>query len=194
MNVDADADADAALFGDALGCDERLPIVFSADPIDTAAAAAQALGLLRALALIDEARDGEREDGDPQTAELARIEAKVDLLLSLFGAMLRERQPALPSSVVRWSRTGARFLTNAAPSRTSGHLRILPDARLPQVLEIPARVIATRAETQGVTLWLRFDALDPVLEAALERHVFSRHRRQIALARRAASTQASPAR
>ncbi len=192
MNVDADADA--ALFGDALGCDERLPIVFSVDPIDTSAAAAQALGLLRSLALFDEARESEREESDPQSAELARIEAKVDLLLNLFGAMLRERQAALPSSVVRWSRIGARFIANAAPTAASGHLRIMPDARLPQILELPGRVIATRTESRGVSVWVRFDALDPVLEAALERHVFSRHRRQIALARRAASTQASPAR
>jgi len=187
-------DADAALFGDALGCDERLPIAFSVDPFDTGAAAAQALGLLRALALIDEPRDGEREECDPQTAELARIEAKVDLLLNLFGAMLRERQPVLPSTAVRWSRIGARFFAAAAPPSTSGLLRILPDARLPQVLELPARLIATRTEAEGVTVWARFDALDTALEAALERHVFSRHRRQIALARRAAAAQAPLAR
>ncbi len=175
------------LFGDALGCDERLPLAFSAEPVAPDVASIQALGLLRALALFDEVRDGERDESDPQRAELARIEAKVDLVLGLLGGLLRERQPELPTTAVRWSRIGARFVTERVPTTATGHLQVLPDARMPQALLLPAKVIATRAEASGTTAWVRFELLDPAVEAALERHVFSRHRRQVALARRAAA-------
>jgi hypothetical protein len=116
-----------------------------------------------------------------------RIEAKVDLVLALLGAVLRERTTLPPPAHVRWSRLGARFHASSVPAHAAGRLRMVLDPRLPQCLELPARVIATRAEATGATLWVRFEEHDGALEAALERQVFRRHRRQVAQARRAAA-------
>ena len=179
-------DADAILFGDALGCDEVLPIEFATTAGGNASLAPQALTLLRAMSLFDDAREVEVDDSDAQVAELLRIEAKVDLVLTLLGAVLRERTTLPPPTHVRWSRVGARFHAPTAPAHATGRVRMVLDARLPQCLELPARVIATRPEANGATLWVRFEGHDGALEAALERQVFRRHRRQVAQARRAA--------
>ncbi|HEY9253827.1 MAG TPA: PilZ domain-containing protein, partial [Stenotrophomonas sp.] len=59
---------------------------------------------------------------------------------------------------------------------------------LPEAIELPVRVLAEAASgTGGCFLWLQFDDLEPGLEAALERHLFRLHRRQIAETRRSRS-------
>ncbi len=175
--------AEHALFGDALGCDETLPAAFVGG---TAAAGGDGAGLLRALSLIEETGEAEREDADPRSGELARVEAKLDLVLALLGWVLRAQRPDLAPVALRWSRFGACVHAATAPSAHTGLLRVALDPRLPQPLELPARLIACEPEGEGVRLWLRFDRLDPALESALERHVFRRHRRAVAEARRSA--------
>jgi hypothetical protein len=175
------AAAEHALFGDALGCHETLPAVF----VD-GAAGGDAAALLRALALIEESGEAEREDSDPRGADLARVEAKLDLVLALLGSVLRAQQPELPPAMLRWSRFGACVHAASTPTFDVGRLRVALDPRVPQPLELPARLIACEPEGEGVRLWLRFEHLDPALESALERHVFRRHRRAVAEARRSA--------
>lgn len=177
------AAAEHALFGDALGCDEILPAAFVGG---TGPAEGDGAGVLRALALIEETGEPEREDSDARGAELARVEAKLDLVLALLGSVLRAQRPDLAPVALRWSRLGACVHAATAPSADTGCLRVALDPRLPQPLELPARVIACEPEGEGVRLWLSFERLDPALESALERHVFRRHRRAVAEARRSA--------
>ncbi len=178
-------DADDLLFGDALGCEERLPLAFAPGARPGDHWRGQATLLLRALALFDESRDGDGDDADPQRLDLHRIEAKLDVVIALLGTVLGDRAAALPAVALRWSRVGVRFRAAHAPAVADGCLRVQPDARLPQVIELPVRVVATRSEADGeCTAWVRFVGLDEALEAALERHVFRRHRRQVAEARR----------
>lgn len=178
------AAGDDALFGDALGCEERLPAAFEPGARPAAGAAHGAALLLRTLAVMEEGGEPEREDDDPRAAELSRIEAKLDLVLALLGAVAAARAPALPEVPVRWSRLGARLQLPAPPAVPAGVLRVHLDPRLPQPLELPVRVVGTEAIGTGWLAWMRFEDLDPALEAALERHVFRRHRRAVAEARR----------
>jgi hypothetical protein len=181
-------EADALLFGDALGFDDRLPLAFSAGGQPGGHWRAQATLLLRALALFDESRDADCDDADPQRVELHRIEAKLDVVIALLGSVLGERANALPPVVLRWSRVGVRFRAAATPALGAGCLRLQPDSRLPQVIELPVDVVAVRPEAEGdSTVWARFVGVDEPLEAALERHVFRRHRRQVAESRRGAT-------
>ena len=176
---------DEALFGDALGCEERLPAAFVPGASAAPGAAARDLMLLRALSMMEEGADGERDDADPRGAEMARIEAKLDLVLALLGAAVAARAEPLPPLSLRWSRLGARLRLPSAPASPAGVLRVHLDPRLPQPLELPARLVGTEPLGAECLAWLRFDDLDPALEAALERHVFRRHRRAVAEARRA---------
>ena len=149
-------------------------------------AAARGLMLLRALAMMDDGAEGERDEADPRAAELSRIEAKVDLVLARLGAVLSARAESLPATALRWSRLGARLRLASSPARPDGVLRVHLDPRLPQALELPARLVGTERLGGECLAWLRFEGLDPALEAALERHVFRRHRREVAESRRAA--------
>ena len=65
-------------------------------------------------------------------------------------------------------------------------LRVHLDPRLPQPLELPARLVGTERLGPECLAWLRFEDLGDALESALERHVFRRHRRAVAEARRQA--------
>lgn len=175
---------DEALFGDALGCDERLPAAFVPGASPAPGAAARDLMLLRALAMMEEGTDPVREDGDARSAEFARVEAKLDLVLALLGAVVATRAQALPLLPLRWSRLGARLRLPGPPAAPTGVLQVHLDPRLPLALELPARLVGTESLGAECLAWLRFDDLDPALESALERHVFRRHRRAVADARR----------
>lgn len=175
---------DEALFGDALGCEERLPAAFVPGASPAPGAASRDLMLLRALAMMEEGADVERDDADPRGAELARVEAKLDLVLALLGAVVASRAQPLPLVPLRWSRLGARLRLPAPPASPSGVLQVHLDPRLPQALELPARLVGTEPLGTECLAWLRFEGLEPALESALERHVFRRHRRAVAEARR----------
>lgn len=173
-----------ALFGDALGCEERLPIAFDAGAAPAPGSSSRAAMLLRALAVMEDGSEVERDEADPQGAELARIEAKLDLVLALLGAVAAARSPALPQVAMRWSRLGVRLRLPAPPAAAHGVLHVHLDPRLPQPLELPVRLVGTEPVGAEHLAWMRFEGLDAPLEAALERHVFRRHRRAVAEARR----------
>ncbi|MFN7550048.1 MAG: PilZ domain-containing protein [Pseudomonadota bacterium] len=180
------AGADQALFGDALGCEERLPVEFLPGAVAPPGAAARDLMLLRVLATMEDGAEGERDEGDARSAEMARVEARLDLVLALLGALAAARADTLPCASLRWSRLGARLILPAAPVAPGGVLRVPLDPRLPQPRELPARLLAAEPQGADWMAWLRFEALDAALETAVERHVFRRHRRAIAEVRRAA--------
>jgi len=179
--------AEQQLFDETLSCELTLPVEFRPGAMPPRAGAAEAL--LRALAQVEDTRteDSLEERGElPQAVQ--RMEAKLDLMLGLLGRLARQSQPSLPVRPVRWSRLGMRLECDApsglAPG-AAGVLALQPGDWLPEAVELPARVLAEAASgTGGGFLWLRFDELAPGLEAAVERHLFRLHRRQVAEARR----------
>ncbi len=178
-------DADALLFDDTLGCDEHRPAAFVAGALDatrSAQAQARAETLLLALAQSEETRLDENEEHGEIPLAMQRVEAKLDLLLGLFATLLRDRQGALAPLPLRWSTRGARLeqQVHTPAVGTVGVLRMQPTDWLPDLVELPARVVAAESDR----VWLAFDPLTPSLAEALERHLFRQHRRQIALLRR----------
>ena len=179
-------EADAALFGDALACDEVRPAGFEPATPDPAALHAEALraeAFLQALAVVEDSRGDDNDEHGPTALALQRIEARLDLLTTLVGSLLHgpDRDPPRP---LRWSALGARLQGPPAAPGSSGWLRLQPSDALPQVLRLPARVLACEELGAQACLWLRFEPLSPALAAALERHLFRVHRREIAEKRR----------
>ena len=179
-------EADAALFGEALACDEVRPCGFEPAHLDAAALHAEALraeAFLQALATIEDSRGEDPEEHGATALALQRIEARLDLLTALVGSLLHgaDRDPPRP---LRWSALGARLPGPDVAVGSDGWLRIRPSDLLPQPLRLPVRVLATEAAPDGARLWLRFEGLPPGLTAALERHLFRLHRREIAERRR----------
>jgi len=181
------ADADAVLFGDVLACEEVRCAAFvpaALDPATVQSDSVQAETFLQAIAVVEDGRGDDPEEHGPTTLALNRIESKLDLLTTLVGALLRNSD-ADPVQAIRWSALGV-CIRNATvlPEGTTGYFRIQPSDWLPQTLRLPASVLAHDGNGADSALWLRFEALSPGLETALERHLFRVHRREIAERRR----------
>jgi len=183
------ASAHDALFGDVLACEEIRPAAFLPCALDTAterSLGARAEALLRALAVVE---DGVRSSEEPEqsAADVAmhRLEAKLDLLTALV-ANLGANHDSDPLTPLQWSARGACIAVPAPlPVDTTGRLRVQPADWLPSPLILPARVLACDTDATGTArAWLAFGPLSPLLEAALERHLFRVHRRAIAESRR----------
>lgn len=180
--------ADTALFGDVLDHEDRRPAAFLPGALDAAAshaAVVHAEMLLTALANSETVRGNDDKDEHSEHGSgLQRVEAKLDLLLGLFGMLLRERGHLPPPARLRWSPRGARIELHgdafAIRPGAQGVLRVQPAEWLPDCIDLPARVIAADA----ARVWLEFAALPPSLTEALERNLFRLHRRQVAEARR----------
>ncbi|MFT4246808.1 MAG: PilZ domain-containing protein [Pseudomonas sp.] len=179
--------ADAELFQDAISCELALPAEFRLGTGITRAGAAESV--LRGIAQVEDLRGDEtsEERGELPQA-IARVEAKLDLILALIGQLARQSGHALPLRPVRWSRRGIRLeigpRSGAVPG-AAGTLALQPADWLPETIELPVTLLAEAASGNGgFFLWLRFSELGAGVEAALERHLFRLHRRQVADARR----------
>ena len=173
-------EADVALFGEALACEEVRPARFEPDTSEAAAPDAAALhaealraeAFLQALAVVEDSRGEDPEEHGATGLALQRIEARLDLLTTLVAGLLKAADRD-PPRALRWSALGS-----------TGWLRIQPSDHLPQPVQLPVRVLAVEPAADGSRLWLRFEGLPPALAAALERHLFRLHRREIAERRR----------
>jgi hypothetical protein len=173
------ADADRALFGDALACEQHRPAAFVPGAVDSAALnslCVRAEAFLQSVAVIEDSRIDEPEEHGAAGLALHRIEARLDLLTALVARLAQRDGDAWQT--VRWSASGA-FVpaVGGAEAGVQGIFRIQPCDWLPEPLQLPVTVLA--AEAAGGA-WLRFEPLTPGLTQALERHLFRVHRREIA--------------
>ncbi|GAB6196954.1 PilZ domain-containing protein [Lysobacter xanthus] len=185
MTPDAARDA---IFGESIASEDLRPAAVLAPLPDAAqrAALSRAEALMRALALVDEARPDESDEsgGDPA---VRRLEAKVDLLVGLVSALMSRDQVADLPRPLHWSARGAAIdaAEGEAPAPgTAVVLRLQPSDTLPEALLLPAHVLAVEPHAGGARLWLRFAPLPATLETLLERHLFRLHRRAVAERRR----------
>jgi|GEM_PF-966936 len=135
--------------------------------------------LLRALATIEAqppASDYESEPGTPTGRMLERLEAKIDLSLSLLSCLLgheAHHQQALPATL---SAGGIEWESASLPEAGSEILLTLHlSPKLPHPLQLPAHV---ERSGNGRAL-ARFVHLDDDTRDWLERTVFRQHRRSI---------------
>ena len=181
--------AEHALFDGALTCDVVLPARFDAGRRAVMQAPSEAL--LKGLAVAEDVRGDDPEERKEATPSQQRIEAKLDLVLSLLGRLARRHEEALPVTALRWSHRGVR-LDTASPLAcsidTPGIVTVQPATWLSDQIELPATVMDHVEGSQGVFhLWLQFEALNAGLAEAMDRHLFRLHRRQVAEARQLAS-------
>lgn len=178
--------AESELFDETLSCEVALPAEFRLGSAVVRPGSAETL--LRSVALVEDARsdDGHDDRGDA-TAQLQRLEAKLDLTMVLLGRLVRQSTQDLDLRPLRWSRRGIRLEQGARAGAAAGSLgviRLQPCDWLPDHIDLPVSVLAEAATGAGAHfLWLRFEPMGDALEMALERHLFRLHRRQIAQAR-----------
>lgn len=178
--------AESELFDETLSCDLALPAEFRLGSAVIRPGSAETL--LRSVALVEDARvdDGHDERGD--SAQLQRLEAKLDLTMVLLGRLVRQSSQELDLRPLRWSRRGIRLelgTRTGAATGSLGVIRLQPCDWLPDHIDLPVSIQAEAASGAGSCfLWLRFQPMSEALEMALERHLFRLHRRQVAESRR----------
>ncbi|WP_154654799.1 PilZ domain-containing protein [Solimonas variicoloris] len=160
---------------------DRLPLTWQTvatdgPPVDWAA---QNLRMLTALATLDERTRIEPET--PGAQEFERLHHKFDLMIELLGALLRAAQPLPAPRPVCVGAEGLAWPLDAdspAPGACVD-VRLYLHPSLPAPLQWRGRVLA---HEDGEVL-LQFAPWPEALAAAVERHVFTRHRRSVAGAR-----------
>ncbi len=177
--------AESELFDETLSCELALPAEFRLGSAVIRPGSAEML--LRSVALVEDSRGEDHDERGESTAQLQRLEAKLDLTMVLLGRLVRQSAQDLDLRPLRWSRRGIRLelgLRTGAATGSLGVIRLQPCEWLPDHIDLPVAVLAEAATGAGAHfLWLRFEPMSDALEMALERHLFRLHRRQIAQAR-----------
>ncbi|WP_101927731.1 MULTISPECIES: PilZ domain-containing protein [Luteimonas] len=178
--------ADATLFDDTLSHALTLPV--AVEPSDSIGRQTQAIALLSALAQVEDLRKDETSEDSGDLLLLAqRMDAKLDLVLSLLSRLAR-RADGLHERSLQWSCRGLRIDMAPGDALAPGShvvVRLQPSDWLPDHLELPARVLATDAAAAAPRVWVTFEGLQRDLVETLDRHLFRLHRRQVAEQRRA---------
>jgi hypothetical protein len=137
-------------------------------------------GILQTLLILDEPFLDE-EEGEVPT-HLRRLEAKVDLLVSLMGEMLATAV-AMPSPhPVQISAQALAVESTGAKRVEAGNLlkiRLFLDSNIPRPLQLYGQVRAV----QGESFILDYAPVEMALQDLLDKFVFRQHRRAIALSR-----------
>lgn len=139
--------------------------------------------LLTSVALLEEHLKSSDEPSATEL-ELQRIHHKLNLLLELVGGFLNAQSPRPEPVSLRLSWRGVQWEGAAELPRVGaiGLVEIHPSRVLPQALRWPARIVAS--SPAGVAA--DFEPMADFCQAALERHVFQHHRREVAEARQPA--------
>ncbi|MDH5256247.1 MAG: PilZ domain-containing protein, partial [Gammaproteobacteria bacterium] len=175
---------------DGLALHDFLPLAWEPSPLSDPAELEhynqETARALQALALFEEAPKELSTDPNPKGQELQHLEAKVDVLLSLVTRLASQQQglPKRHNTVLRadsleWTGPAA----EQARTGDSGVVVIYPNPLLPIPFRLAGRVVSS-VERNG-TKWriIRFEHLSPLVSVGLEKLVFRRHRRQVAIAR-----------
>jgi len=141
---------------------------------------------LQALALFEEAPKELSTDPSPKGQELQHLEAKVDVLLSLVTRLVGQQQglPKRHNTVLRadsleWTGPSA----EQARTGDSGVVVLYPNPLLPIPFRLAGRVVSSVERSGNKWRITRFEHLSPLVSVGLEKLVFRRHRRQVAIAR-----------
>jgi len=180
---------DTIVIYDKIAYEDLLPVRWrpeAAAPTDVQAAslAERNLRVLQACDALEEhgQLDKKKADDDsPHSADLMRLDFKLNVLLDLVGQLLAQTQPHPQSTQIRFNAMGAVWKSGENLSTGShGVLEITLRDVIVQPLMLPAEIV-TGADAGFVRA--RFLALGETVADHIEKLVFRRHRRKIAGAR-----------
>jgi hypothetical protein len=132
------------------------------------------LTLLNGLAALDKPAADLHAD-NPDSPQLQRLEAKIDLGLQMLGQLLNANAPLPAQHDVLLSAQALAWRCSTPPPATELQLQLFIDSRIPQPLQLKARLDGQQGE-----YWVaRFEEVSEALQDALDRAVFRWHRRQV---------------
>jgi Atypical PilZ domain, cyclic di-GMP receptor len=175
---------------DGLAIEDILPVTWEFLDFSSSAALEHAnedtARALQAIAVYEETPRAPKEDLVHMASETSRLEAKLDLVLSLLSNIVSEAV-GMPESRAMVLRNGSIEWQLAQPTETArgdmGVACVWINTHIPLPLRLPCRVDGT-IERNGFT-WAqaRFEYLAPNVRDGLGQVIFRHHRRQVAIAR-----------
>lgn len=134
-----------------------------------------------ALAIEEQGMVDKTDEKSPHAADLARLEAKVNLMVDLLGQLLAASQRRPTPAEIRFNALGAEWRTSAPPQvGEQGLLDIYLRECLAQPVTLTGRVMRVTPEGQ---VRVNFTPPGEATADLLEKLAFRRHRRQVAGAR-----------
>ncbi|HEY6126155.1 MAG TPA: PilZ domain-containing protein [Steroidobacteraceae bacterium] len=178
---------DTIVIFDKLAYEDLLPVRWrpSVQLVDDVTAQHYAERNIRVLqacdALEEHGQLDKSDDESPHSADLRRLDFKLNLLLDLAGQLLAASQPRLRPSSIRLNAMGASFTYDEGLVEGAyGVLELMLRDIVVQPLHLPAQVVSGAPAGQ---VRVRFLSLGEVVADHIEKLVFRRHRRKIAGAR-----------
>jgi hypothetical protein len=181
--------ADTIVLFEKLAYEDLLPVRWVPHPRPVDEVTAQHLAernvrVLQACDALEEYGQHEKSDDEsPHSADLMRLDFKLNLLLDLAGQLLANSQSRVTPSSIRLNSLGATWKTDeAVPAEGSyGILEVGIRDIVVQPLNLPGEAVAASRHGEAR---VRFILLGEVVADHIEKLVFRRHRRKIADARR----------
>jgi hypothetical protein len=177
---------DTIVIYDKIAYEDLLPVRWRPEPaaptdVQAAHYAERNLRVLQACDALEEhgQLDKKKADDDsPHSADLMRLDFKLNVLLDLVGQLLAQTQPRPQSTQIRFNAMGATWKTgeNLRPGE-HGVLEITLRDVIVQPLHLPAELVP--GADAGFAR-ARFLALGETVADHIEKLVFRRHRRKIA--------------
>lgn len=179
---------DTVVLYEELAYEDVLPVAWRrlAEPVDPALIGSYTdrnLRVLQALSALEEHGPAEKTDeNSPYSAEILRLDLKINLLLDMMGALLTSSQPRPKTAAIRFNALGGVWQA-AAPFPEMGAQGVL-EIYLRNCIAEPLRM-AGRVASVGPDGRVKFRFFPPGEHVAdlLEKLAFRKHRRQVAGAR-----------
>lgn len=175
--------ADTGIFAGCVSCEDCVPLAWRDRdrPLTDGELFRLQERSLRAL------RAEPADEHEEQNPEMLRLHEKLDALMESVGRLLAAHHPAPAARNLRLSRRGVAWSMPAEQAPAAGGYGVIElhlHPRLLQPLLLPARIVAVHPGDGGATVEAAFEPIAEIMESALERHVFRRHRRAVAETRR----------
>lgn len=144
--------------------------------------AAAAQRVLATVAALEERPPAVSEESGIE-AEVAHLHQKMQLLMEMVGGLLRAQQSLPCARPVRLVAGGLRWSDGQRPVGDRGVVELWLHPSCPEPLRLPVQLLLIQPEGEGIRVDAAFESLPEPLADALEKHVFLRHRRELAEAR-----------
>lgn len=175
---------------DGLSIDDIVPIAWEEADFTHAAtfehANEETSRALQAIAVYEETPRSPTEDIVHSRTENARIEAKLDLMLSLLSNMLSERTGMPEPRAIILRNASLEWQCKPEPEvgrADTGIMSLWINTHLPLPLRLPCRVDGVIERNGHQWAQARFEFLAPNVSDALGQVIFRHHRRQVAITR-----------